>query len=260
MSRYSRTTYSSIGYPRWTRAVKILIIACAITYLVQIFMGDSFTRLFGLVPWSVTHGYVWQLVTYIFLHDTRNILHILFNMLGLWMFGSELEQVWGTRQFTRFFFICGIGAGVTILLASFLFKGNPLVATIGASGAVYGVLLAFGMLFPDRIIYWLIFPIPAKYFVLILGGIAFFFSISSSNSGVSHIAHLGGMLCGYIYMKTRGMTRRSHSRRKISVKEWYGQWQRRRLRRKFDVYYNRRHGDGGSNGSADDEKWRRWKN
>ena len=85
----------------------------------------------------------------------RNILHILFNMLGLWMFGSELEQVWGTRQFTRFFFVCGIGAAVLMVLL-FLISGggDSRVTTIGASGAIYGILLAFGMLFPDRIIYW----------------------------------------------------------------------------------------------------------
>jgi membrane associated rhomboid family serine protease len=258
MSRYSRTTYSSVGYPRWTRAVKIIIIACAITFIVQLVMGQPFTNAFGLTPWSVTHsGTVWQLATYIFLH--ANFLHILFNMLGLWMFGSELEQIWGTRQFTRFFFICGIGAGIATMVVIFLFGGNPLTTTIGASGAVYGVLLAFGILFPDRIIYWLIFPIPAKYFVLILGGIAFFSSISASDSGVAHVAHLGGMLCGYIYMKARGMTRRRHRRRlTVGVKDWYTQWQRRRLRRKFDVYYNRRHGSNGN--SDDDEKWRRWKN
>jgi membrane associated rhomboid family serine protease len=266
MSRYYRTTYSSVGYPRWTRAVKIIIIACAITFLVQNIMDrdarivnpSGFTNTFGLTPWAVVHGSVWQLVTYIFLHGS--ILHILFNMLGLWMFGSELEQVWGTRQFTKFFFVCGIGAGITIVAAAYFFDGtNLLIPTIGASGAVYGILLAFGMLFPDRIIYWVIFPIPAKYFVMILGGLAFFSSISTSNSGVAHVAHLGGMLCGYIYMRVRGMSRRRHPRRRISagVKDWYGQWQRRRLRRKFDVYYNRRHGNGGN---TDDEKWRRWKN
>src|SRR5687768_18126484 len=109
MSRYHRTTYSSIGYPRWTRAVKILIITCCVTFLVQVFSGRAFTEMFGLTPWDVTNkGYVWQLVTYIFLHDTGGLLHLVFNMLGLWMFGSELEQVWGTRQFTRFFFICGV--------------------------------------------------------------------------------------------------------------------------------------------------------
>ena len=267
MSRSYRTSYSSIGYPRWTRAVKIIVLVCSITFLVQIISGRAFTANFALTPADVTQNfYIWQLVTYIFLHDTGNILHILFNMLGLWMFGSELEQTWGTRQFTRFFFVCGVGAGLVMVFLYLIGGGGG--STIGASGAVYGVLLAFGMLFPDRIIYWIIFPIPAKYFVMILGGIAFFSTFMTSNSGVAHVAHLGGMLCGYVYMKANGMVRRRHRRRiTIGMKDWYGQWQRRRLRRKFEVYYNRRHSDGPSNGprkdngeSTDDEKWRRWKN
>jgi membrane associated rhomboid family serine protease len=263
MSRHYRTSYSSIGFPRWTRAVKIIVIACVITFVVELISGKPFIDKFALTPDQVIkNGYVWQLVTYIFLHDRFSPLHILFNMLGLWMFGSELEQTWGTRQFTRFFFVCGIGAGVVMVVLFLLTQGDPLVSTIGASGAVYGILLAFGILFPDRIIYWVIFPIPAKYFVMILGGIALFSSLMTANSGVAHVAHLGGMLCGFIYMKSRGMLPRRHHRRRISAgfrfKDWYGQWQRRRLRRKFDVYYNRRHGNGGN--TDDDEKWRRWKN
>lgn len=260
MSRYNRTSYSSIGYPRWTPAVRIIIIACAITFLVQILIGRGFTERFGLTPWDVIHqGYVWQLVTYIFLHDPSNILHIIFNMLGLWMFGSELEQVWGTRRFTRFFFICGVGAGVLMVLLYLISgSGDDRVTTIGASGAIYGVLLAFGMLFPDRIIYVVIFPIPAKYLVMGLGVIAFYSSLSASSGGIAHVAHLGGMVCGYIYIKTLGLTRsRSRVRFSFSLRDWYGHWQRKRLRRKFDVYYNRRHGNDDSN---DNEKWRRWKN
>lgn len=265
MSPYYRTTYSSIGYPRWTRAVKIIVIACVVTFLIQLVTGRWFTLLFGLTPWDVTHsGYIWQLVTYIFLHDTGSILHLVFNMLGLWMFGSELEQIWGTRQFTRFFFVCGVGAGVLMVLLFLVSGGDQRVTTIGASGGVYGVLLAFGMLFPDRIIYLLIFPIPAKYFVMLLGAIAFYSSFSAS-SGIAHVAHLGGMICGYVYMKTRGMGPRRHRRKwSVGMKDWYGQWQRKRLRRKFDVYYNRRHPNDPTRRSndpdKDDEKWRRWKN
>jgi membrane associated rhomboid family serine protease len=263
MSRYQRTTYSSTGYPRWTRAVKIIIIACAVTFFVQIIIGRAFTEKFGLTPADITqHGYIWQLATYIFLHDTGTILHILFNMLGLWMFGSELEQLWGTRRFTRFFFVCGIGAGVLMVLLYLLSSGGQRVTTIGASGAVYGVLLAFGILFPDRIIYWIIFPIPARYFVMILGGIAFYMSLSASSSNIAHVAHLGGMLCGYIYMKSTGLILKRHrsgSRVAMSFKQWYGQWQRKRLRKKFEVYYNRRHPDAPKS-DDDEEKWRRWKN
>jgi membrane associated rhomboid family serine protease len=251
MSRYNRSTASGIGYPPWTKAVKTLVIACVITWFVEIIAGDSFTLRFGLVPQDVTHNWhIWQLVSYIFLHDRYNILHILFNMLGLWMFGSALEDIWGFRQFMKFFFICGIGAGILMVLLS----PNSPAPTIGASGSIYGVLLAFGMLFPDRIIYWLIFPIPAKYFVMIMGGIAFYASISASGGSIAHVAHLGGMLCGFLYLKSRGLTRRSAGGSRFSmggIRSWYAQWQRNRLRKKFDVYYNEKH---------DDEKWRRWKN
>jgi len=244
-------TYSGIGFPRWTRGVKTLILACVITFVVQIIGGNGFTLRFGLTPAEVLYsGHIWQIVTYIFLHDTHNILHILINMLGLWMFGSELEMLWGTRQFTKFFFVCGGGAGVIMVLLSLL-TGVDGRTTIGASGSLYGVLLAFAMIYPDRIIQWIIFPIPAKYFVMILGGIAFFSSISASGSGVAHVAHLGGMLCGYLYLRINGTVGRRRGSGLRGLRDLYETWRRNRLRRKFDVYYNQRH---------DDEKWRRWKN
>ena len=252
MSRYNRMTYTSMGFPRWTRGVKTLILACVITFVVQIIAGYGFTQRFGLTPAQVLYqGHIWQLATYIFLHDPNNIMHILINMLGLWMFGSELEMLWGTRQFTKFFFVCGAGAGVLMVLLSLL-TGVDNRTTIGASGSLYGVLLAFAMIYPDRIIQWIIFPIPAKYFVMILGGIAFFSSVSASGSGVAHVAHLGGMLCGYLYLKSRGAVGRRRGTWFGGLRALFDTWRRNRLRRKFDVYYNRRH--------SDEEKWRRWKN
>jgi membrane associated rhomboid family serine protease len=219
-------------------------LTCVGAFLIQIVDrlagGPAFTSKFGLTPALVTGNfYIWQLATYIFLHDGP--WHILFNMLGLWMFGSELELFWGRKQFTKFFFICGIGAGVLTVLLS---PSSP-VMTIGASGAIYGILLAFALLFPDRIIYFFIFPIPAKYFVLILGGLAFFSSLSATGSGIAHVAHLGGMLCGFIYLR---------GGRVFSDLRWYyDRWRRNRLRRKFEVYYNERH-------RQDQERWRRWRN
>ena len=177
-------------------------------------------------------------------------MHSLFNVRGLVMFGSDLEQLWGTRRFVRFFFICGIGAGILYTLLS-----RSSIPTIGASGAVYGVLLAFGVLFPDRIIYYIIFPIRAKYFVMIMGGLALYASVAASNSGIAHVAHLGGMACGYIYLRTtRGRSPLHSSRRGVvrSLRTRYEEWTRARLRRKFEVYYNQRH--------KDDDKWGRWKN
>jgi membrane associated rhomboid family serine protease len=244
VSRYSRSSSISVGYPRWTPAVKKLIIACAIVWVVQIIEGvagmSGFTRAFGLRPSDVMRGYVWQLGTYIFLHGGP--LHILFNMLGLWMFGSELERTWGSRRFVKFFFICGVGAGILMVLISLFTRSDS--TTIGASGSVYGVLLAFGVLFPDAIIYWVIFPIRAKWFVVILGGIAFYYSIAETGGTVAHVAHLGGMLCGLVYLKGWGMAGGLRGR--------YNEWRRARLRKKFDVYYNRN--------KQDEERWRRWKN
>jgi len=247
MSSRFRSRYGGFGIGGWTPAVKILIISCVVAFLLQIFDraagGPSFTYKFGLTPALVTHKfYLWQLVTYIFLHDTTQFFHILFNMLALWMFGSELESVWGTRQFTKFFFICGIGAGLLTVLLS----PNSLVATIGASGAIYGILAAYGILFPNRTIIFIIFPIPAKWFVLGLGAMAFLSSLSASGSGIAHVAHLGGMLCGLIYLKG--------GRLLPAIRSRYDRWHRNRLRRKFEVYYNERHRN------EEQEKSRRWKN
>ena len=237
---YGRTTYSSIGYPRWTRGVKTLVLACVITFGVQLIAGSSFIDHFGLTPADVLYsGHIWQLATYIFLHDTHNILHILFNMLGLWMFGSELEQLWGTRQFTKFFFICGIGAGILMVLLYFLSGGDSRVTTIGASGSIYGILLAFGVLFPDRIIYYIIFPIPAKYFVMIMGGISLLMSLSSTTGGgVAHTTHLGGLAAGYFYLK-----KKPRINLKAEIQYRFVKWRINRMRRKFDVYSGGRRDD-----------------
>jgi membrane associated rhomboid family serine protease len=247
MSRY-RGTFSGFGIGGgWTPAVKTLIISCVIVFVLQIFdrvAGNPFfTAKFGLRPFDVTQNYyLWQLVTYIFLHG--GLMHILFNMLGLFMFGSELELLWGTRQFTKYFFICGIGAALTTMMAG---PASPTI-TIGASGAIYGILLAYGLLFPNRIIYlYMVIPIPAKWFVVIIGAITFLSSMSATGGGIAHLAHLGGMLFGFLYLKGGRLFPDLRSR--------YDRWHRARLRRKFDVYYNERHRD-----NDDQEKWRRWRN
>ena len=246
-SRY-RSRFGGFGIGGWTPAVKALIISCVVVFFLQIFDrmagAPSFTYKFGLSPALVTHNfYLWQLVTYIFLHDTGQVFHILFNMLGLWMFGSELESVWGSRQFIKFFFICGIGAGLLTVLLS----PNSGTPTIGASGAIYGILAAYGILFPRRIIIFIIFPIEARWFVLGLGVMAFISSLSASGGGIAYVAHIGGMLCGLLYLRGGRLV--------PDIKSRYDRWQRNRLRRKFDVYYNERHRD-----DDDQQKWRRWKN
>jgi membrane associated rhomboid family serine protease len=142
----------------------------------------------------------WQLITYQFMHSLSSIMHVGFNMLALWMFGSELEAMWGSKKFLIYYLLCGIGAGLIHLLISPFFS-EPLPA-IGASGAVYGLLLAFGMTFPDRPIFLFPFfiPIPARIFVIIFAGIELISGISGSD-GVAHFAHLGGALTGFILIK-----------------------------------------------------------
>jgi membrane associated rhomboid family serine protease len=194
----------------------------------------SLTLLLGLSPAAVvTRGHVWQLVTYMFLHG--GIFHILFNMLALWMFGAELERMWGSRYFLKFYLVTGIGAGASTVIVSLLpfsFSQQVMYSlTIGASGAIYGLLLAYALYFPDRPIYmYFVFPIPAKYFVLIMGAISFFSSVSDSNGGVAHATHLGGLLVAYLYL--RGP--RAHPLAELKYRYW--KWQINRVRKKFDVY------------------------
>ena len=141
-------------------------------FVVSLLFSDILLYL-GLVPQAVLErGFLWQPVTYMFLH--AGAMHILFNMLGIWMFGVELERMWGTQFFARYYAITGVGAGITAIVASLLpvdaLQATYYAVTIGASGALYGLLMAFALYFPDRpILMFLLFPIPAKYFVMILG-------------------------------------------------------------------------------------------
>jgi membrane associated rhomboid family serine protease len=201
-------------------------------------MGE-FLRLFGLSPRLVLeHFAIWQLVTYLFLHDPYGFGHILFNMLTLWMFGADLERTWGTKRFLTYYFVCGIGAGILDVVANALFYSLD-TWTIGASGAIYGLLLAYGLLFPDRtVLFSFLFPIKAKYFVMIIGAIAFLSSIGASNSRVSHIAHLGGMLFGYAYLRFRFGAFDT-----VGVRRRYEQWKIQRAKRKFQVYMRKHRSD-----------------
>ncbi|MDP2996842.1 MAG: rhomboid family intramembrane serine protease [Bryobacterales bacterium] len=241
--RYTTSTrdYRDSFYPGYfPSGVKWLLISNTAVWLVFFFAARSAFGLlfqpFKLVPGDVVHGFaLWQLATYLFLHDPFGFSHILFNMLTLWMFGADLEREWGTRQFLRFYFLCGIGAGVCVVAANAALGGDMQRATIGASGAIYGLLMAFGVLFPDRIVLFsFLFPMKAKYFVTILGAIAFLSSMGSGNSNVSNVAHLGGMIFGYIYLKSRiGRVRFSLA---ASLTRAYREWKLARAKRKFKVY------------------------
>lgn len=245
---YARDSSSNSLLPP---GVRWLLISNTVLWLAYFFavrsgFGEFFLH-FGLVPAMVVKTFaIWQLFTYMFLHDPNGFGHILFNMLTLWMFGKDLEVVWGTRRFLKFYFLCGIGAGVCVVVANYLF-GNPGTRTIGASGAIYGLLMAFGMTYPNTtVLFSFLFPIKAKYFVMIIGAIAFLSSFGANN-GVSNVAHLGGMLFGYVYLKSEAA---SHGYRRggfdpvTSLRMRYKQWQVERARRKFQVYM-RKQGRGG---------------
>jgi membrane associated rhomboid family serine protease len=184
-----------------TPAVKNLLIANGAVYLLQLIVGPQMTMMLGLVPrlaWSRLH--VWQFVTYMFLHG--NFLHILMNMYALWIFGCEVERMWGPKAFYRYYFITGIGAGVFHTLITPM----SAVPTIGASGAVLGVLTAFAVMFPRREITLLLFFIlpvrmTARTLALVFAGISVFNGVLNSPDGVAHFAHLGGMIVGYLYLR-----------------------------------------------------------
>ena len=233
MSRYSRPTAVSysFGPGPMTPAVKVIIWA-NIGMFVASLLYAQLPDFLGLVPQAVVERFwIWQLGTYMFLH--AGPLHILFNMLGVWMFGTELERVWGTREFARYYAITGIGAGLIAGAASFLpvgaLQATYASATIGASGALYGLLIAYAMRWPERPILLLLVPVPAKYFVMIYGALAL---LSVSDPRVSAAAHLGGLIVGYLYLKQfrfgGGVT--------AEIKYRYLKWRMNRLRRKFDVY------------------------
>ena len=197
--------YVSLGPGPMTPAVQIIIIANIAAFIATMAAGGFLVDWFGLSPQDVfTKGFIWQLATYLFLH--ADVFHILFNMLAVWMFGVDLERRWGTNAFIKYYAITGVGAGVSQLLVSLLPFGADLysVPTIGASGAVYGLIMAWAIIFPHRTILFLgVFPLSARVFGLIMGAITFAQALNQGGgTNVAHVAHLGGMVAGYFYLKT----------------------------------------------------------
>jgi membrane associated rhomboid family serine protease len=241
MRRYPSPYASSFSFgpgPLST-ALKALIGANVAMFLITTFV-QSLVPYLGLVPTFVVHRFwLWQIATYMFLHG--GLFHILFNMLALWMFGAELERTWGTRYFLKFYFVTGIGAGaLTVLFTLLPFDFAQQLQRsiiIGASGSIYGLLLAYALYFPERpILMFFVFPIPAKVFVAIMGAIALYSSMSESG-GVANATHLGGLLVAYVFLKSGRIHPLSE------VKYRYLKWKINRVRKKFDVY---------SGGRADD--------
>ena len=185
-----------------TSAVKFLLIMNVGVFIAQTVIGSSLeqqmTFYFGLVPPLVLQNlYLWQLFTYQFLHG--GIFHLLFNMLAVWMFGCDLERRWGSNFFLRYYFVTVLGGG----FLNTIFLPNQMVPSIGASAGVYGILLAYGLIYPNRVVYfYFLFPIKMKHFVWIIGGIALYSAMTSGQSGIAHLAHLGGMVFGYLYLRS----------------------------------------------------------
>lgn len=229
----NRTNFN-IGVPPLTPAVKTLIIMnLAIWFGVQVILeglilkSEMLTASLSLIPEKVLFEYsVWQLVTYMFLHTTQ-VTHVLLNMLTLWFFGSELESRWGTRFFWFYYLLCGVGAaliyvfGVALAAAFNMNKIALLIPVQGASGAVFGLLLAFGMLFGERVIYFfMVFPMKAKVFVAIIGFVQLASLITSREQGseVAYLAHLGGLAAGFLLLKGHQIWQRRKWNQKLSSK------------------------------------------
>lgn len=179
--------------------VKTLLLVNVAAFCIDAILGPVLMRFLAL--WPVGSGWFmpWQVVTYAFLHGS--VGHLFFNMLGLWMFGGELERLWGERRFLQFYTASVLTAAAAQLVVTF-FAGSP-YPTVGASGGLFGLLLAYGMLFPNRTIMPLFPPIPmkAKVFVALYGGLELFFGVTGTASGIAHFAHLGGMLGGFLMIR-----------------------------------------------------------
>jgi membrane associated rhomboid family serine protease len=236
----------SLSFPPFTPWVKRIIIACAGIYFLQVVAptlgidrAQNYLDILGLVPDRVVHGYLWQLVTYSLLH--ASVGHVLINMLMLWMFGAQEELDWGPRKFIEFYTFCIVGAALTTIAVAYSFphQVNPEYPTIGASGGVYGVLMAFGMLYGDREI--IMFPLPfmmkAKYMVAIMIFLVIIATFQPSG-GIANVTHLGGLLFGYLYVKF--VPQRSLAFRVgegyFGFRNAYYRGRRRRAARKFEVY------------------------
>jgi len=243
VARYPSTSgvHYQFGPGGITPAVKAILVACAGVFLLSLALQDLVFEWLGLIPVAVVREFrVWQPVSYIFVH--AGVFHLAFNMLALWMFGVELERLWGTRAFTKFFFLCGIVAGLATLGVALLpidsawRERTYLGVTVGASGALYGILYAWARAFPYRtVLMFLIFPVQARWFVAIM--IAIDFAIAAQTrltSGAAHLAHFAGLAAAYVYLNSGG--RRRPGGLLSEIKYRYLKWKMNQLRRKFDVH------------------------
>ncbi|HEY7211616.1 MAG TPA: rhomboid family intramembrane serine protease [Bryobacteraceae bacterium] len=242
---FSSRSYANRYIPsnRLPTGVKWLLISTTGISVLSIILQASkpdlaLFRAFPLVPAAVVRGFaVWQLVTYLFLHG--GLFHILWNMLALWMFGAELERTWGTARFVRFYFSCGILAGIAVIFAAYLFGGVN-VPVVGSSGAVFGLLVAYGVLFPNQtMLFGFLIPLKTKYFVMIIGAVVLiesYLSVTARQGASEAVACVGGLIAGYLILRGR----RLQGRVAAPVAAGYKDWKLRRARKKFEVYLRKK--------------------
>lgn len=242
----SRGQTISFSFPPFAGWVKRIIIACTAIFLLELVVRRVFgvslawvDEWFALIPVFVMKGEIWQLVTYSLLH--ANFSHLFFNMLTLWFIGAYLERDWGSRRFIECYTFCVVGAALVTIAVSYThFLGmNEHAGTVGASGGIFGLLMAFGILYADQEMF--LFPLPfrikAKYLVGIWVVVAIVAVVEPAN-GIAVFTHLGGLLCGFLWVKfmpSRGMSYAA-SERYFGVRNSYYRWKRRRAARKFEVY------------------------
>ncbi|HEX9255699.1 MAG TPA: rhomboid family intramembrane serine protease [Candidatus Angelobacter sp.] len=229
-----------------TPGVKLLLLANFAVFIFEAllyrFSGPAayagLVKWFGLVPAGVVPLFrIWQPFTYLFLHDVNSIWHILMNMFMLWMFGRELELLWGKNRFLRYYFLTGVGAGIINVfvktLPALFGHGFSYIPTIGASGAIFGILMACAILFPDRRVYLLPFPVAMsmRTVVMIMAAFTFLGTFGLGGDNVSHLCHLGGMLVGYVYLRRGSFL--------YSLRNSVSDWQHRRNRKRFEVYMSK---------------------
>jgi rhomboid family protein len=244
---YSSRSYARpyLGVPGLPRGIKWLLIVNIGLFLLRWILGStSIGRalwLLDLVPEQVAHLYVWQLATYSFMHEPGGLWEILWNMLTLWMFGGDIELAWGTQRFLKFYFLCTIGPAIVIVLLAYL-AGNPTVRINGAYAPIYGILLVCAVLWPDRQVLFIIFPMKMKYFTILIGAIALFISMSSG--GLIGLGLLTGMAFGYLFLRS-GATARRTARIDLtgSVQRAYRDWKLARAKKKFQVYLRKQRPD-----------------
>lgn len=234
------------------KSVTLYLIGINVIVFIMEFMAYEFmVGNFALIPILVTKKYyLWQFFTHMFLHGS--IWHLFFNMFALFIFGFPLERYWGTSKFIKYYIVAGLGGG----LLHYIINPMSPIPSLGASGAVYGLLLAYGLTFPDTILYINFFiPIKAKYAVIIFGGIELFLGISGAQSGIAHFAHLGGLLTGLLYLKWGSIFRTAkHRTRETKIYQNYDNKQKSRERERFNELLDKI-SRGGYESLSDKEKY-----